>query len=100
MRRAGAEYQRTRRGAQLHAARMRRWRERAKFGTQKVTHQTVTQAAAEGKPRGDESVRPATVVVDVERCSLCGMRLPSWARLGPPRLRRARSPRTAVGPPR
>src|SRR5690606_21832843 len=90
LKRAGAAYQRGRRGRRLHAARAQRYRERkrataAKFSDQKVTHHAVTQGEGRGtslgthtaegraaKPlkephaRHEETARPA------RRCCRCG----------------------------
>ena len=48
LRRAGARYQRSRRGAHRHAARQRRWRQqtRPQPGVQIVTHQSCTASMA------------------------------------------------------
>src|SRR5690606_12778981 len=56
VKRAGAAYQRGRRGRRLHAARAQRYRERkrataAKFSDQKVTHHAVTQGEGRGHRR-------------------------------------------------
>lgn len=108
VRRAGARYQGTRRGRRLHAARQARYRERrANFAAPKVTHPSVTQAAA----APTASVQPEVVSggkdrderakTDRHRCSRCGVALPPWARVerrrGRPLGRRA--PRPPRGPP-
>jgi len=91
VRRAGARYQRTRRGALCHAARQRAWRARR----QAVTHQ--------GSPSGElcrnvsdhpistqditDAPRAAPVVASRSRgqvparCAFCGALLPAWTRL-------------------
>jgi len=98
-RRAGARYQRTRRGAQCHAARQQAWHERRK---QKLTHQgcastgpvftmaiTVDVTATESsdapsapditsalpRKRGHEAHRKAG------HCDFCQVRLPRFTRL-------------------
>jgi hypothetical protein len=97
LRRAGARYQRSRRGARFHAARQRRWRERA---AQKVTHQgsagTVGEVklkvleAASAEIADDARILLVPVLRPQARphrppalCSFCGTPLPEFARLGP-----------------
>jgi hypothetical protein len=91
LRRAGARYQRTRRGACCHAARQQAWRARG----QEVTHQ--------GYPGGERcrsvSNHPMTVMEPTDayraepdhashlesetlaRCAFCRALLPAWTRL-------------------
>lgn len=89
MRRAGARYQKTLRGARCHAERQRRYRERCT----KVTHQRFSsdQAACNVSVGSVITVEP----IDVEphepsrrfighppgRCAFCGTTLPAFARL-------------------
>ena len=103
LRRAGARYQRSYRGACAHAARQRAWRERQ---TQEVTHhgsvptavsvtvansltQTTTQGShAHNKQLPQPHRRPAAVLelaaLPVHaRCSVCGRVLSPFGRLGP-----------------
>jgi hypothetical protein len=98
-RRAGARYQRTRRGAQCHAARQQAWRERC---AQKVTHQgcastgpvftmsiTVDMAAIElhDAPSAPEETRASPPKRDRDgqrqagRCDFCHAPLPAFTRL-------------------
>ena len=95
-RRAQARYQRSRSGAQRHAARQRRWRERQRQTPKIVTHQgspvAVTQCivavspviqsqpidASPGEPEQLPKVRPP-----LERCAFCGAALPDWTRQRP-----------------
>lgn len=115
-RRAGAAYQRTRRGRGLHAARMQRYRERqpsrlAKNLAQKVTHHTVTEAtraatpeatpAAEGREVNREANDEQRISERVSRCTMCERVLPEWARRNRPTFStaRRRSPRLPTGPP-
>jgi hypothetical protein len=98
LRRAGARYQLSYRGACCHAARQRRWRARR---VQKVTHQGSPEAvfavtvagsltAAPGTHVQTSSVtafdaaeRPGAWRVRVQaRCSFCGRRLPRFTRWG------------------
>jgi len=101
LRRAGARYQRSHRGACGHAARQRAWRSRR---AQKVTHQgslasrvtgTVTliltddtlQAPHDNNPVHEPQSlwRADGSAVVVARCSLCGCALPAFTRFGPVR---------------
>lgn len=93
VRRAGARYQRGRRGAHRHAARQRTWRTRRR---QKVTH----QGCPSGALYGSVSEKPITTLEptdaerrsdaptslrthdDVCRCSFCRAQLPRWTRPG------------------
>jgi hypothetical protein len=92
LRRAGARYQRTRRGALCHAQRQRHWRARR----EEVTHQgflgreccaKVAAAALAAKVITDA---PFVQAPRIHRphgaaplgCSFCGAALPAWARLG------------------
>ena len=88
VRSAGARYQRTRRGAQFHAARQSVWRERQR---QKVTHHRFPTEALAAKvvtevirEIGDDDVldSPARNVV---RCDFCRRPLAPFARLAPVR---------------
>ncbi len=87
-RRAGARYQRTRRGAHHHAARQMRWRMRQR---QEVTHQGCAGGGGCGSvsqpptltaelPDAHRSMAVCTVrtFIDVGCCSLCGAPLPPW----------------------
>lgn len=99
-RRAGARYQRTRRGARRHAARQRRWRERQ---LDKVTHQgcalsepvfrmsvTVDVAVIESTDAPSAPDRPLQTPCKSEqrrarvpgRCDFCHAPLPLFTRLG------------------
>jgi len=100
LRRAGARYQLSYRGACCHAARQRRWRERQQ---QKVTHQgsataveaaivtassiTVTDRHADlacVAPRADVVAHPNPFrVPPPTRCCFCGRSLSRYARVGP-----------------
>lgn len=91
MRRAGARYQRGRRGAHRHAARQRNWRT---YRRQEVTH----QGCPSGALYGSVSENPVTKLepTDAERrsdththlrtrdavglCSICCAPLPPWTR--------------------
>ena len=91
MRRAGARYQRGRRGAHRHAARQRNWRT---YRRQEVTH----QGCPSGALYGSVSANPVTKLepTDAERrsdththlrtrdavglCSICCAPLPQWTR--------------------
>ena len=90
VRRAGARYQRTRRGALCHARRQRRWRLRR----QEVTHQgyrgalgcaKVLSVALSAEIRPDAP--PIAPTIDPKpaaastRCAFCGAPLPVWTRL-------------------
>jgi hypothetical protein len=98
-RRAGARYQRTRRGARRHAARQQMWRERQ---LDKVTHQgcaptgpvftmsvTVDTAALELADAPSGSDKPLEAVPKAEhhlkrvagRCDFCRAPLPLFTRL-------------------
>jgi hypothetical protein len=98
-RRAGARYQRTRRGARRHAARQQTWRERQ---IDKVTHQgcaptgpvftmsvTVDTAALEITDAPCGSAQPLEVALKAERnlkrvpgrCDFCHAPLPPFTRL-------------------
>jgi hypothetical protein len=89
-RRAQARYQRTRRGALLHAARQRAWRTRRE--------QTVTDhGCARGISCGNVSdhpilmsqladarfPNPPNALEPLSRCAFCRTPLPAWARIGP-----------------
>lgn len=92
VRRAGARYQRSFRGARKHAERQRRYRERQKS---EVTHQTFSL----GTTGCSVSRHPITAseLIDVDskesprphirfrqgRCAFCGRSLPPFARLHP-----------------
>jgi len=92
LRRAGARYQRTLRGSRLHAARQRRWRDRAQ---QKVTHQgcqsaTLACSVSEHPINAEESTDaqredPVTAsdprLEPHGRCAFCGAPLSAWTRL-------------------
>ena len=99
-RRAGARYQRTRRGAQRHAARQQRWRERR---AKKVTHQgcaptepVFTMAVAVDVTVLELTDAPSTPDRPLEapcktdyrrarvagRCDFCRAPLPLFTRLG------------------
>jgi hypothetical protein len=98
LRRAGARYQLSFRGACCHAARQRRWRMRR---GQKVTHQGSPQglgalivAARLTATAGTHVQNPSVTAFDAAerpdawrvwvqaRCSFCGRRLPRFARWG------------------
>jgi hypothetical protein len=102
LRRAGARYQLSYRGACCHAARQRRWRARR---AQKVTHRgsvpgcgthivAATAATTPGTHAEHASVtaleaaeRPGAWRVRGQlRCSFCGRRLPRFVRFGPVRF--------------
>jgi hypothetical protein len=91
VRRAGARYQRSRRGAHRHAARQRRWRQqhRSDRGLQIVTHQSCTASIATRTvlavpERGEPSSREAddhknnstidSLVTDISGCDFCRRR--------------------------
>ncbi|MGH8291743.1 MAG: hypothetical protein ACREV7_22705 [Steroidobacteraceae bacterium] len=92
VRRAGARYQRTLRGACRHAERQRRYRERQK---REVTHHRLALTSSQCSL----SVHPITASesIDVDyqapvqrpirllqtRCAFCGVPLPAFARLHP-----------------
>ena len=91
LRRAGARYQRTRRGAARHAARQRGYRVRRK---QKVTHQGCEALARAGNvaahpnmksesPDAPEDIYMPTSGSALSRCAFCEEPLPQWTR---PRL--------------
>jgi len=90
LRRAGARYQRTLRGALCHAQRQRRWRARQR----EVTHQgyradgycasVSVPAIAEAKSDAPSAALNHVLVVDSPpqgHCSFCGAPLPAWTRL-------------------
>lgn len=96
VRRAGARYQRSFRGARKHAERQRRYRERRKL---EVTHHAFSPVTT-----GCSLLRHPTAaseLIDVDskellrpsihplrrRCAFCGMPLPDFARLHPWRWR-------------
>ncbi len=91
VRRAGARYQRSRRGAHRHADRQRRWREqhRSLPGLQIVTHQSCTASIAtrtvlavpeRGEPTSREAsahknnTENASVVAYFSECDFCRLR--------------------------
>jgi hypothetical protein len=91
LRRAGARYQRTRRGALCHAARQRAWRQRQ----QEVTHRgypsgalCLRVSAQPINPEQSTDAQPAESVTASRctgdahaRCAFCGAVLPQWTRL-------------------
>jgi hypothetical protein len=94
LRRAGARYQRSRRGAARHAARQRAWRGRRRA---KVTHQgwaarsvarkvsgyplTVAKPDANCAATADFTVRSSAQRLEwLSRCSFCAVVLPAWTR--------------------
>jgi len=91
VRRAGARYQRTLRGACRHAARQRRYRERR----EKVTHHRFSSAtvacnvsappitASESTDAEPEAPAYRTHRPVQTRCAFCGTVLPAFARLHP-----------------
>lgn len=91
VRRAGARYQATLRGAGKHAARERRYRERLR----EVTHHRFESAAAACSvstparvTRESSDVHPHYAVrrlipVPQTRCAFCGRALPAFARVHP-----------------
>jgi hypothetical protein len=88
LRRAGARYQRTFRGACRHAARQRRYRERRA----KVTHHRFSGCAApcSVSARAHESIdvepegpHELPLRVSPTRCTFCGTQLPAFARVAP-----------------
>ena len=110
-RRAGARYQRTRRGARKHAARQAAWRRRrACAGGEKVTHQGYSGAAAlitvaahlEATTNESTDAEPSpkakhvsmtwaqrlkrVFAIDIERCRRCGGRLKVIASIEEPAL--------------
>lgn len=108
IRRAGAAYRVARRARRLHATRQARYRDRhANFSAQKVTHQSVTQAAATRtdsvvpEPDSGGKDREDVLVCDQGRCSLCGAALPPWTRRSsaPGRGIVRRAPRLPRAPP-
>ena len=78
LRRAGARYQRSRRGAHRHAARQKRWRHCQR---QKVTH----QGCCGGQHYGSVAARamPVVKLTDAQAplCTFCHSPLPLWTRL-------------------
>jgi len=94
VRRAGARYQRTRRGAARHAARQWCWRTRAQ---QIVTHHGCEASARAGsvsecpisQSEPTDAHRTESILASLDRserlarCAFCGARLPAWTR---PRL--------------
>jgi hypothetical protein len=92
VRRAGARYQRTFRGAHKHAERQRRYRERQKF---EVTHHgfphvttrcsvsrhPVTASESSDVDFEEPARRPIRLLQT--RCAFCGRALPAFARLYP-----------------
>ncbi len=109
MRRAGVAYIAKRRSRELRAARQARYRDRlANFSDQKVTHQSVTQAAVTASSSvaleivsggKDQDEKPKS---DLKRCSICKSVLPDWALREPHHSRaiRRRSPRLPRSSPR
>jgi len=88
LRRAGARYQRTFRGACRHAARQRRYCERGA----KVTHHrfSACSAACSVSARASEPIHveprgPLELPLRVPptRCAFCGIQLPAFARVYP-----------------
>ena len=86
LRRAGARYQRTLRGALCHAGRQRRWRARQ----QDVTHQGYRQPACcasvsartiSTETQADALSMPSIRCYPAGHCSFCGAPLPAWTRL-------------------
>jgi hypothetical protein len=90
LRRAGARYQRTLRGAFCHARRQRRWRARQ----QDVTHQgyraeaccaSVSTGAINAEFSDVLSAAPLALMAANSapqgHCSFCGAPLPAWTRL-------------------
>ena len=91
LRRAGARYQRTRRGALCHAARQRAWRARG----QEVTHQgypsgelcvsvsahPINAEASTDAPRTEPVTTSRPNGAAPARCAFCGAPLPAWTRL-------------------
>lgn len=90
LRRAGARYQRTLRGALCHARRQRRWRARQR----EVTHQgyrggaccasvsaaITAQAKTDALPATSVPINAASAP-PAGHCSFCGAPLPAWTRL-------------------
>jgi len=87
VRSAGARYQRTRRGACLHADRQRLWRQRQR---QEVTHHRFpaepppAKVATEANREIDDDVDERRAH-DIVRCDFCRRVLAPFARLGPVR---------------
>ena len=89
LRRAGARYQRTFRGASRHAARQRRYRERCA----EVTHHRYPSAASacnvsatrDSEPIDVEPGGPHELPLRVSPtcCTFCGRQLPAFARVSP-----------------
>lgn len=86
LRRAGARYQRTLRGALCHARRQRRWRARQ----QEVTHQgyrgalccaSVSARVISAEAEVDALCAMSIRTFPVGYCSFCGVPLPVWTRL-------------------
>ena len=89
MRRAGARYQRGRRGAHRHAARQRTWRRR-----QQVTHQgcprdglcgsvsekLITRPDSTDAARRSDTYTRLRTIDEVGLCSFCRAPLPRWTR--------------------
>ena len=92
VRRAGARYQRTFRGACRHAERQRRYRERQKL---EVTHHTFPLVTSQCSVLRHPVIASDSIDVDFEeppcrpirlpqtRCAFCGRPLPAFARLHP-----------------
>lgn len=92
VRRAGARYQRTLRGARRHAERQRRYRERKK---REVTHHGLALAmrrcsvsahpvtASESSDADCEKSPRCPIRLLQTRCAFCGRTLPPFARLHP-----------------
>jgi hypothetical protein len=89
LRRAGARYQRTRRGAARHAARQRGYRARCQ---QKVTHQGCEalahagNVAAHPKTKSESTDAPEVICMPARgsplwRCAFCGELLSQWTRV-------------------
>ncbi len=99
VRRAGARYQRSRRGAHRHAARQRRWRQqhRSQPGVQIVTHQsctapmatrTVLSVSERGEPTSREAAEDKnnaatdSAAAYVSECDFCRRRQARASRVG------------------
>lgn len=92
VRRAGARYQRTFRGARRHAERQRRYRERQKL---EVTHHTFPLVTSQCSVLRHPVIASDSIDVDFEeppcrpirlpqtRCAFCDRPLPGFARLHP-----------------
>ena len=93
LRRAQAQYQRSRRGARRHAARQRRLRARQRQALQIVTHQgspsAVTQCIVAVSPVMQSEPADASpnepdplpkIRAPLDRCAFCGGELPAWTR--------------------